>query len=238
MVYQIVKKAFVTFISVGIILLIIIGWTLMAQESNHKNKDTNVIKLSEPRYDGNVSIERALKKRRSIREYSDKPLTLTEISQLLWAAQGKTRSTFGRTAPSAGALYPLEVYLVAGNVTGFSKGIYKYQPENHELLRITNMDKQGDLCSAALGQGCVRDGAVVIVFAAVYERTTKKYGQRGIRYVHMEIGHAAQNVYLQAISLNLGTVVVGAFNDNKVHKVMNMPDEEQPLCIMPVGRIK
>lgn len=238
MVYQIVKKAFVTFISVGIILLIIIGWTLMAQESNHKNKDTNVIKLSEPRYDGNVSIERALKKRRSIREYSNKPLTLTEVSQLLWAAQGKTRSTFGRTAPSAGALYPLEVYLVVGNVTDLSKGIYKYQPENHELLRITNMDKQGDLCSAALGQGCVKDGAVVIVFAAVYERTTQKYGQRGIRYVHIEIGHAAQNVYLQAASLNLGTVVVGAFNDNKVHKIMNMPDEEKPLYIMPVGRIK
>ncbi len=238
MVYQIVKKAFVTFISLGIILLIIIGWTLMAQESNHKNNGRNVIKLSEPRYDGNVSIERALKKRRSIREYSDKPLTLTEVSQLLWAAQGKTRSTFGRTAPSAGALYPLEVYLVVGNVTDLSKGIYKYQPENHELLRIADVDKQGDLCSAALGQGCVRGGAVVIVFAAVYERTTQKYGQRGIRYVHVEIGHAAQNVYLQAVSLNLGTVVVGAFNDNKVHKIMDMPEEEQPLCIMPVGMIK
>jgi SagB-type dehydrogenase family enzyme len=238
LVYQIVKKAFVTFISLGIILLIIIGWTLMAQESNHKNNGRNVIKLSEPRYDGNVSIERALKKRRSIREYSDKPLTLTEVSQLLWAAQGKTRSTFGRTAPSAGALYPIEVYLVVGNVTGLSKGIYKYQPENHELLRIADVDKQGDLCSAALGQGCVRGGAVVIVFAAVYERTTQKYGQRGIRYVHVEIGHAAQNVYLQAVSLNLGTVVVGAFNDNKVHKIMDMPEEEQPLCIMPVGMIK
>ncbi len=125
-----------------------------------------------------------------------------------------------------------------GNVTDLPEGIYKYQSESHDLLIITEGDKRRDLCSAALGQGCVRDGAVVIVFAAVYERTTQKYGQRGIRYVHIEIGHAAQNVYLQAASLNLGTVVVGAFNDTKVHKIMNMPDEEKPLYMMPVGRIK
>jgi len=111
----------------------------------------------------------------------------------------------------SGALYPLELYVVIGNVEGISKGIYRYNPEEHELIKIVNGDKRNELCDAALGQLCVKEGAISIVFSAVYERTTKKYGERGIRYVHMEAGHAAQNIYLQSVSLNLGTTVVGAY---------------------------
>ena len=194
------------------------------------------IKLPEPRYDSQLSVEETLRSRRSVREYGDKPVTLNEISQLLWAAQGIT-SPFGfRTAPSAGALYPLEIYLVAGNVSKLPDGVYKYKPKTHELVRILEDDKRAELSAAALGQPCVKNGSAVIILAAVYERTMRKYQKRGIRYVHIEVGHAAQNIYLQAVSLNLGTVMIGAFDDGKVKKVLHMHDNEQPLSIMPVGR--
>jgi SagB-type dehydrogenase family enzyme len=197
---------------------------------------TDNIKLPPPEYNGNVSVEKALLGRRSIREYKDTSLTLNEISQLLWAAQGITDPRGFRTAPSAGALYPLEVYIVIGNVKDLPDGIYKYKPRGHELVMIVKGDKRAELSAAALGQSSVKDGAAVIVIAAVYERTTGKYHERGIRYVHMEVGHAAQNIYLQSVALNLGTLVVGAFDDREVKKTMNMADNEQPLCIMPVGR--
>jgi SagB-type dehydrogenase family enzyme len=195
------------------------------------------IKLPEPVKDSDTSIEEALLERRSIRSYKDKPLTVAEVSQLLWAAQGITVHWGGRTAPSAGATYPLEVYVVVGNVNNLSEGIYKYKPHEHELVRVAEGDKRVELCDAALGQRWVGEGAIVIVFSAVYGRTTERYGDRGIRYVHTEAGHAAQNVYLQAVSLNLGTVVVGAFYDDEVKKIVNMHDEECPLYIMPVGRV-
>ncbi len=199
---------------------------------------SETIKLPEPVQDSNTSIEEALLKRRSVRSYKDSPLTLAEVSQLLWAAQG-IRSLGGlRTAPSAGALYPLEIYVVAGNVDDLPDGVYNYKPYKHELVRIVKGDKRIELYNAALGQTSVRDAAAVIVFSAVYERTTTKYGDRGIKYVHIETGHAAQNVFLQAVPLNLGTVVIGAFYDDAVKKVLKMSDREQPLYIMPVGRMK
>ncbi|HXG30540.1 MAG TPA: SagB/ThcOx family dehydrogenase [Thermodesulfobacteriota bacterium] len=200
------------------------------------NVSRGIIRLPRPMYDSGVSIERALLGRRSYREYKKEPLTLAEISQLLWAMQGVTDPEGFRTTPSAGALYPLEVYVVAGNVEGLSAGIYKYKPERHELTRVMDGDKRSELCASALGQDSVKSGAAVIVLSAVYERTVIVYGERGRRYVHMEVGHAAQNACLQAVSLNLGTVVIGAFDDTGVKRVMDMPDEERPLCIIPVGR--
>jgi len=194
------------------------------------------LKLPQPKYDSKVSIEKALHSRRSVREYEDKPLSLNEISQLLWAAQGITSPLGFRTAPSAGALYPLEIYLVAGNVNNLPDGVYKYKPESHALVNILRGDKRAGLCAAALGQPCVKKSAAVIVIAAVYERTMKKYGQRGFRYVHVEVGNASQNIYLQAVSLNLGTVLIGAFDDEKVREVLRMHGTEQPLSIMPVGK--
>jgi SagB-type dehydrogenase family enzyme len=231
------QKAFFTLTISGIILSIIIGGIIMSCESAPGDKRMDVIQLPEPQYDSSLSIERALQQRRSIRDYLDEPLTLNQVSQLLWAAQGITDAASLRTAPSAGALYPLEMYLVIGQVSNLSKGIYKYRSQKHELIKIVEGDKRFELASAALGQDWVRDGAVVLVFSAVYERTMKKYRQRGIRYVHIEVGHAAQNVYLQAVSLQLGTTFVGAFYDEEVKQVLNMPDNEQPLGIMPVGKI-
>ncbi len=194
------------------------------------------IKLPEPSYTGNTSVETALSKRRSIRDYSGENLTLDEVSQLLWAAQGITAPWGGRTAPSAGALYPLELYIVVGDVEGIDKGVYKYSREEHELEKVKEGDIRAELADAAIGQACIRDAAIDIVFTAVYERTTRKYGERGIRYVHMEAGHAAQNVYLQAVSLDLGTVVTGAFIDDRVKELVNAGEQEKTLYIMPVGR--
>jgi len=195
------------------------------------------IQLPEPRLKGPVSVEEALLRRRSVREYKDEPLTLAEVSQLLWAAQGITDPRGYRTAPSAGALYPLELYLVVGRVEGLSAGIYHYIPDGHYLLPVAGGDRRAELAAAALGQAYVRDAPIDLVLSAIPERTTKRYGYRGIQYVHMEAGHVGQNVHLQAVSLGLGTVMIGAFTDERVKQVMNLSKEEVPLYIMPVGRL-
>lgn len=195
------------------------------------------IKLPEPKYSGVMSVEEALMKRRSVRVFTEGTVMFAELSQLIWAAQGMAGPRGLRTAPSAGALYPLELYVVAGNVSGLPPGLYKYGRERHELLSLAKGDRRNDLCKAALGQSSIRRAAVVLVLSGVYERTTAKYGERGIRYVHMEAGHVAQNIYLQTVSLGLGTVVIGAFQDEEVKRLLRMADRESPLYIMPVGRI-
>jgi len=206
----------------------------MDQMSNSTQK----IRLPEPVYRGNVSVEEALFRRRSIRDYSNEPLRVEEVSQLLWAAQGITDSTYGlRTAPSAGALYPIEIYIIVGEVEGLESGIYRYNPHEHELIATSSKDVRVELSESALGQEWVSKAPMDIVICAVYSRVTGKYGNRGNRYVHMEAGHVAQNVYLQAVSLNLGTVVVGAFFDDKVQRVIGAMESEIPLYIMPVGKI-
>lgn len=197
----------------------------------------NLIKLPDPEYAGSLSVEATLLRRRSVREYKKAPLELSEISQLLWAAQGVSSARGYKTAPSAGALYPLELYMVASNVNGLEQGVYKYRPDRHELKRIIKGERQKKLYKAALAQECVKDAAAVFVITAVYKRTTGKYGERGVRYVHMEVGHAAQNIYLQAASLGLGTVVVGAFSDDRVKQAIGAEKSEEPLCIMPIGKI-
>lgn len=196
------------------------------------------IRLPPPVYDSGISVEQALYRRRSVREYKDIPLTINEVSQLLWAAQGitDTQRNF-RTAPSAGALYPLKVYIVIGNVKEIDHGIYLYVPESHKLVKIKDGDWRNRLAEAALGQVWVGKSAADIVISGIYEITTARYGRRGIRYVYMEAGHAAQNIYLQAVSLNIGTVVVGAFKDDDVKALLHMAENEYPLYIMPVGKI-
>lgn len=192
--------------------------------------------LPPPRTKGEVSLEHCLLKRRSVRNYRNTALSLADISQLLWVAQGITAEGYLRTAPSAGALYPLEIYLAAGNVDGLSPGLYYYHPERHELVLVKPRDLRCELARAALGQDCVANGAAIILFAAVYARTSAKYGQRAARYVHMEAGHAAQNVCLQATARGLGTVTVGAFEDDEVKRVAALPDSHEPIYMMPVGR--
>jgi SagB-type dehydrogenase family enzyme len=196
------------------------------------------IELPEPDRVGTMPVESALQQRRSVRTYEREAMTLDEVSQLLWAAQGVTREEGYRTAPSAGALYPLEVYVVAGQVEGLDEGVYRYRPEDHTLRATASGDRREDLARAALDQTWVRAGAVAIVITAVYERTKRKYGNRGVRYARMEAGHAAQNIYLQATTLTLGTVLVGAFDDDAVRALMNVADDEAPLAIMPVGRMQ
>jgi len=194
--------------------------------------------LPQPRRSGPWSVEGALAERRSVREYTGEALTRADLGQLLWAAQGITGAEGLRSAPSAGALYPLEVYVAVGVVEDLPSGIYRYEPVRHALALVASGDRREELAAAALGQECVQDGTAVIALAAVYRRTTGKYGERGIRYVHMEVGHAAQNVCLQAVALGLGTVVVGAFDDRDVKKVMHMESHEEPVCLMPVGRAR
>jgi len=188
------------------------------------------IVLPEPMTAGEMSLEEVLASRRSLRKFSDEELTLQEVSQLLWAAQGITLESKGfRTAPSAGALYPLEVYLLD------SSAVYHYLPEKHALERILNLDLRQEMMSAALGQWAVGDAPVVFVITGVVQRTAAKYGKRAERYVYIEAGHSAQNLLLQATALGLGGVPIGAFYDDEVAEVLDLPGGELSIYIIPVG---
>jgi len=196
------------------------------------------IKLPPPILKGVMSVEEAISKRRSIREYSKKPLTLKELGQILWAAQGITepKRKF-RAAPSAGATYPLELYIVVkeGGVEGLEAGIYHYDPYTHSIELVKRGDYSYELYKACLEQQWVLDAPVNIVIAAVFERTTRYYGERGVRYVYMEAGHVGENIYLQAVALNLGTVAIGAFYDDRVHEIIGSPKDCVPIYVFPVG---
>jgi SagB-type dehydrogenase family enzyme len=181
-------------------------------------------------------LETALRERRSVREFSTKPLALSHVSQLLWAGQGITHRDGLRTAPSAGALYPLELRLVVGHVEDLDVGIYHYRPRRHALEPVVAGDQRVAVASAALEQGWVATAPAIVVLSAVPERTGKKYGERATRYVHIEAGHAAQNMCLQAASLGLGATVVGAFDDDRLARLLRLPEVEIPILIIPVGR--
>jgi SagB-type dehydrogenase family enzyme len=200
--------------------------------------DNERIALPRAETAGEMSVEQALEQRRSTRDFARGGLSLDEIGQLLWAAQGITDRKGFRTAPSAGALYPLEAYVVVGNVDDLPPGVYRYSPKRHELIRIMSGDRRRALAGAALGQAWVKRAPAVIVIAGVYERSAKKYGRRAQRYTHIEVGHAAQNVYLQATALGLGTVLVGAFHDADVQEALDLPADHEPLGLMPVGRLR
>ena len=193
------------------------------------------VELPAPRTRGTSSLEESLQRRRSVREFATGGLTLAELGQLLWAAQGLTSRRGGRTAPSAGALYPLEIHVVVGDVTGLEPAVYRYVPAGHRLERLATGDRRSALAGAALGQGWLEKAPVTVAFSAVYGRITGKYGERGVRYAHFEVGHAAQNLLLQASALGLGAVVVGAFDDGRVREVLGLSGSEQPLELVPVG---
>ncbi len=202
--------------------------------------------LPPPKLEGKMSLEEAIARRRSVRKYLDVPLTIEQVAQIVWAAQGITDTRYRfRAAPSAGATYPLELYVVVGEKGvrlpegGFIEaGIYRYNVYRHSLILVKKGDIRGELSEASLGQPWVEEAPVVIVITAIYERTTARYGSRGVRYVHMEVGHVGQNIYLQTVALGLGTVAVGAFDDNSVREVINAPPEEKPLYIMPIGVVE
>lgn len=221
-------------------LLFLTGGSCITKDTDssqdEKSPTLTLVELPQPRLSSGFSLEKALSQRRSVRHYTGGPLNLTEVSQLLWAAQGKTIEWGGRTAPSAGALYPLEVYLSAGNVEDLAPGVYRYDPERHTLTLVRAGDVRDDLGKACLGQRWVSEASINIIISANYQRTTLKYGDRGIRYVHLEAGHAAQNVCLQTTALGLGTVPVGAFDDERVKEIIGLPYNESPLYVLPVGR--
>jgi len=205
-------------------------------EAEPMSEQPKVSKLPAARTDGSVSVETALDERRSVRRFSDDALSLSQVTQLLWAAQGRTDRRGFRTAPSAGATYPLELLVAAGRVEDLAPGIYRYRPAGHDLVLVAAGDRRQKLFDAALGQHAVAAAPAVFIFFAVYERTLARYGERGIRYVHMEAGHAAQNLLLQAVSLDLSAVVIGAFHDHKVQQVLTISEDEHPLYLVPVGR--
>ncbi len=205
------------------------------------------IELPNPRLKGNVSLEETILRRRAVRRYSKKPLLLSQLSQILWSAQGITGTRGFRAAPSAGATYPLEIYVVIGEqciVAGEAKqdfqevqaGIYHYEPNAHSLSLHTSGDLRPYLARAALDEEFIAKAPVDIVICALYHRTSYRYGKRGERYVHMEVGHVGENIHLQAVALGLSTVEVGAFNDEAVTKVLGVNQQFKPLYIMPVGK--
>jgi SagB-type dehydrogenase family enzyme len=181
-------------------------------------------------------VEAALRRRRSVREYAGEPLTLEEISQVLWSAQGVTGKEGERTAPSAGATYPLELDLVAGHVRDLAPGIYRYRPRTHGLAGR----RKGDL-RAAVAAACWQDwiaaGPAILVITGVLRRTSGRYKERAERYVVMEAGHAAENISLAAVALKMGSVVVGAFDDNEMAVILGLAKGERPLCLMPLGKL-
>ena len=196
------------------------------------------ILLPKPSLDGKVSIEKAIKERRTIRDFKERPLPLNHLSQLLWAAQGITDSKEGkRAAPSGGALYPLDIYLIVGTngVEGMEAGIYHYLPENHSISLLSKGDRRKEIASASLWQMWMAKAPVMFIITAEYRRITGKYGERGIRYALIEVGHVGQNLFLQAEAIGLGAGIVGAFNDTDVLKVMGGAPQHEPLLIMPVG---
>lgn len=218
----------------GLFLLVILSVPAGCRAEGNGEGERKTVSLPEPRDSGDFSLESALANRRSRRAFLDRPLELEAVSQLLWAAQGITEPGRGfRTAPSAGATYPLETWLVAGKVTGLEPGFYRYNPSENALELHKPGDLREELAAAALGQRSARAAPAVIVLSAVYERTAARYGERAERYVHMEAGHAGQNIYLQAEVLGLGTVAIGAFRDAEVESLL--PLEGRPLYLYPVG---
>ncbi len=196
---------------------------------------TQNLSLPAPSLTGTVSLETAIHERRSTRHFKNQPLSLSQISQLLWASQGITHQNSLRAAPSAGGCYPLTVYLVAGNVTGLAPGVYTYIVEKHALQKCSDGDLRSRLCAAAFSQRSVEEAAATIVIGGVYEGVAKKYGAHAQDFTWLEAGCVAENVALQAISCGLGTVCVAGFTPQAVQEIVGMPEEIQPLCLLPLG---
>jgi len=189
------------------------------------------ILLPKPELKGGKSIEECIYERESVRSFTDKSIEIEKISQILWVAQGKRG--YKRTVPSAGATYPLELYIILKD-----KGYFHYDLERHLLEVITEEDLSKKLARACWDQNFIAEAYLNIIICAKFSRTTQGYGQRGVRYVLIEVGHCAQNVHLEAVSLGLGSVPIGAFEDEKVKGVLNLPKDIEPLYIIPIGHPK
>lgn len=218
--------------------LIGMGCALSAVTSAEEGAVSGATRVALPpsRADAGPSLAVTLARRRSVRRWREAPLSLAEVGTLLWAAQGVTHADGRRSAPSAGALYPLELDLVAGRIEGLASGLYRYRPATHELASRTAGDRRAALGRAAHGQLWLARAPALVAISAVIARTAARYGARAERYVAIEVGHAAQNLYLQATALGLGTVEVGAFDDAEVARLLELETGCRPLALLPVGR--
>lgn len=196
-----------------------------------------LVKLPQPEYKGKLSVEEALYLRRSTRSYSADPLTLKEAGQILWAACGLNFDGISgatRTAPSAGATYSIELYLVAGSIEGLEPGVYRYDRDRHALELLRAGDVRAELSEASRNQKCVLEAPAIIVLISTTSLTTVRYGERGMQYIFLDAGHIGENIHLEAESLGLGTVAVGAFSEERVAKILGVTGT--PVYLMPVGK--
>ncbi len=221
-----------------ITLIVLMSFYYYSTESDNPSmQQTEHILLPPPALTGFIPLEHTIQSRRSTRQFADEPLGMQELSQLLWAGQGITDTLRNlRSAPSAGATYPIDLYVAAGNVDGLEPGLYRYVPEGHGLRKVRSGDPRRELSEAALRQPSVLQAPVSIIITGIPGRTSVRYGSRAERYVFMEAGHVSQNIYLQSAALGLGTVVVGAFSDDMVAGVVSLANGGLPLYIMPVGK--
>lgn len=214
--------------ALGVALLVWAAGPVAAQE----------IKLPLALQKGALSVEEALAGRRTWRSFRADSLSIKQLSQLLWAAYGVTAQKWGlalKTAPSAGALYPLDIYAVVGRVEGLPAGVYRFVPAGHSLLPVSSGDRRRPAARAAMSQMWAAQAPVTLIIAAEYARCTQKYGPRGRRYTHIESGCAAQNIFLQAQALGLRAGIIGAFQDRALAEALGLPPEHEPLLMMPVG---
>jgi SagB-type dehydrogenase family enzyme len=197
------------------------------------------MKLPPPDTEGaaGLSVAAAIQQRRTVRGFQARPLTLAALSQLLWSAQGITGRRYKRAAPSAGALYPMDLYVVSAQagVNGMAAGVYHYQPEGHLLAQVAEGDLRMATADAALGQRWMAKAPVNLVITAEYARVTVKYRERGVRYAMIEAGCIGENLFLQAEALGLKAGMVGAFHDRVLGQVLHLPSAHEPLLVMPVG---
>jgi SagB-type dehydrogenase family enzyme len=223
---------------VFVVGLIVLLNAIMAVSVSSNQEASDVITLPQPQTDGGMSVEKALLERRSIRSFRNESLTLDEISQLCWAAQGITDDKGHRTSPSAMATYPLEVYLLAGNVTNLPAGVYHYSPQAHNLTTISLGNKISDLFNSSMvGREDWRKGSpAVFIITGVFERTNKVPGQDLSRFVYIEAGTSAENLLLEVVSLGLGSTYTAGFDENKTKEYLGLSLGEEPIGVLPVGR--
>ncbi|RPH92575.1 SagB/ThcOx family dehydrogenase [candidate division KSB1 bacterium] len=210
----------------------------MAVTPKKKSAAEKTILLPEPKTRSRFSVERALLMRRSIRDYTKESLTLEELTQLLWSCQGITSAEGFRTTPSAGAVYPLEIYAVVERVDDLPAGVYHYLPgrKEHRIESVKRGHFGKRIFELSTKQDFIKDAAVNIILATVTSRMEKQYGEAALRYVLMEMGHAAQNIHIQAEALGLGSVAVGYLNEKTVQELMGI--EAEPLYMVSAGKKK
>ena len=226
-----IKKRLLVVPTLGLVILILfLTSDTMAAE----------IALPSPSYKGTISVEEALKARRTHRSFQSRPLTLKQFSQILWGAYGVTAQKYGsflKTAPSAGALYPLDIYGVVGQggVETLAPGVYHFRPENHTVELVKQGDLRAEVARHALQQMWLAKAPLILVITGEYNRSSLKYGRRGVTYTHIEAGHVGQNIFLQAEAIGLKAGIVGAFNNQQIIRAMGLSTSHDPLLIMPVG---